>query len=137
MRFVEWSEEFSVGIEAIDRDHRRLLELLNELHEAVETGGGREVLGKVLDGLILYVSYHFAHEEGLFLRTKYPGYAKHRQAHLALRNTVTEIHAEFQSGSREVLPQQVLEFLKTWLFQHIMVADRAFSEYLAANRIAL
>lgn len=137
MAFMEWTDEFSVGIPEIDADHQQLLKLLNDLHEAVETKAGDEVLEKVLDALLLYVSYHFAHEEGLFLRTKYPGYERHRQAHLALRNTVTEIHAEFQSGSREVLPQQVLEFLKTWLFQHIMVADRAFSEYLAANRIAL
>jgi len=137
MAFMEWTDEFSVGIPEIDADHQQLLKLINDLYEAVEREADDEVLDKVLDALLLYVSYHFAHEEGLFLRTKYPGYAKHRQAHIALRNTVTEIHAEFQSGSREALPQQVLEFLKTWLYQHIMVADRAFGAYLKANQGAL
>jgi hemerythrin len=137
MAFMEWTDEFSVGIPEIDADHQQLLKLLNDLYEAVETEAGDEVLDKVLDALLLYVSYHFAHEEGLFLRTKYPGYAKHRQAHLALRNTVTEIHSEFQSGARDALPHQVLEFLKTWLYQHIMVTDRAFGAYLKANRGAL
>ncbi len=137
MAFMDWTDECSVGIPDIDADHQQLLTLLNDLYEAPDAGAGDEVLGKALDAMLLYVSYHFAHEEGLFLRTKYPGYERHRQAHLALRNAMTEIHAEFQSGSREALPQQVLEFLKTWLYQHIMVADRAFAEYLAANRIAL
>lgn len=137
MTFMEWTDEFSVGVPEIDADHQQLLKHINDLHEAVEREAGGEVLDKVFDALPLYVSYHFAHEEGLFLRTKYPGYAKHRRAHLALRNTVTEVHSEFQSGSREVLPQQVLEFLKTWLYEHILVADQAFGAYLAANRIAL
>ena len=69
MPFAEWSDEFSVGVEKIDRDHKRLLALLNELHDALEAGERPEVTGKVLDGLVLYVGYHFAHEEALFLRT--------------------------------------------------------------------
>ena len=72
MAFMDWTDEFSVGIPEIDADHQQLLKLLNDLHEAVETKAGDEVLEKVLDALLLYVSYHFAHEEGLFLRTKYP-----------------------------------------------------------------
>ena len=136
MRFVEWSEEFSVGIEAIDRDHRRLLELLNELHDAVETGGGREILGKVLDGLILYVSYHFAHEERLLLRVNYPGYERHRRKHLSFTDTVKEVHEGFQSGASDALPRQVLEFLKNWLYDHILGSDRAYSVYFNANQVA-
>ncbi len=93
-------------------------------------------LGRVLDGLALYVSYHFAHEEGLFLRAKYPGYERHRKQHLALTDTVKEIYTEFQSGNADTLPQQVLEFLKTWLYEHIMGADRAFGVYLNTHRVA-
>ena len=141
MPFVEWTDEFSVGVAEIDCDHQRLLALLNDLHDAVEAGAGREALGEVLDGLILYVSYHFAHEEGLFLQTNYPGYEKHRRQHEALTDTVKEIHEDFQSGAAETLPGEVLQFLKAWLYKHIMESDRAFGVYLNANahanRVAL
>lgn len=133
MPFVEWTEEFSVGIPEVDREHQTLLALINELYDAVESGVGHEALNKVLDGLILYVSYHFAHEEGLFLRTKYPGYEKHRQQHQALTGMVKEIYLDFQAGKSDTLPQQVLEFLKNWLYDHILGADRAFGVYVNSN----
>jgi hemerythrin len=133
MSLLEWSAEFSVGVEEIDRDHQRLMGLLNDLHAAVEVGAGHQVLGVVLDGLILYVSYHFAHEEGLFLTANYPGFENHRRQHQALTDAVKEIYEDFQAGAAETLPDEVLEFLKAWLYKHIMESDRAFGVYLSAN----
>lgn len=132
MPFSEWSDEFSVGVEEIDREHKRLLAVLNNLHDAVQAGGAREVLGKVMDELLLYVAYHFAHEEELFLRTGYPGFERHRLQHRALTITVKEIYEDFQLSDSEALPGQVLLFLKHWLYDHIMGSDRAFGMYFNA-----
>jgi hemerythrin len=132
MPFAEWSDEFSVGVEEIDREHKRLLALLNDLHDAVQAGSAHEVLGKVMDELLLYVSYHFAHEEELFLRTNYPGFERHRLQHRALTITVKEIYEDFQQSDSEALPSQVLQFLKNWLCEHIMGSDRAFGVYYNA-----
>jgi hemerythrin len=132
MPFAEWTKEFSVGVEEIDDDHKRLLALVNELHDALEAGAAWDVLDSVLDGLMLYVSYHFAHEETLFTRTDYPGYERHRRQHQALTITVQEIQADFQANASETLPYQVLDFLKNWLYEHIMGSDRAFGVYYRA-----
>jgi hemerythrin len=137
MPFTEWSNEFNVGIEEIDGEHRKLLELLNQLHDAAKTGDGREVLGRVLDGLMHYVDYHFTHEEEFFLRTNYPGYERHRRQHQALTVTVREIRDDFQLGGADALPQQVLDFLKNWLFEHILGSDRAFGVYFNAYQATL
>ncbi|MGO9483746.1 MAG: bacteriohemerythrin [Rhodomicrobium sp.] len=134
MPFAEWTDEFNIGIVGIDRDHRRLLELLNDLYDAIEAGDTRKVLGNVLDGLIAYVNYHFLHEETLLLRANYPDYDSHRQQHLALRLTVIEIHNEFLAREPDALSRQVLVFLKNWFYEHNLGADLAFSEYLSANR---
>jgi hemerythrin len=136
-RLVEWSDALSVYVEQMNNEHKRLVFLLNELYSAVQTGAGQAVLGVVLNGLILYASYHFSHEEDLFRRSNYPGYEKHLQQHQAFTATVLEVNAEFQSGASAGLPGQVLEFLKDWLSQHIMGSDRAFGVYLKANPGAL
>jgi hemerythrin-like metal-binding protein len=137
MPFAEWTDEFSVGVAEIDRDHQRLLGLLNELHDAVEAGDAQDVLGKVLDGLVHYVSYHFASEEALFLRSNYPDYKQHMRKHQALAATVKEIHKDFQREASEAVPLQVLEFLKNWLYEDILGADLAFGVYFNARRAAL
>ncbi len=133
MPITKWTDEFSIGVDEIDRDHKRLLELLNDLHDAVEAGASRAILGNALDGVMLYVNYHFAHEEGLLLRMSYPGYEKHRQQHQSLMVTVKEVHESFQSQASDALPRQVPEFLTNWLFEHVLRADRAFSLYIEEN----
>jgi hemerythrin len=132
MPFAEWSDEFSVGVEEIDDDHKRLLRLLKELQTAVEAGERREVLGKVLDELIHYVNYHFAHEEALFLRTNYPGHRAHERKHQALTTTALAIREDFQLSASMALPRQVLEFLNNWLCEDILGADRDFGAYFHA-----
>jgi hemerythrin len=136
-RLVEWSDALSVYVEQMNNEHKRLVFLLNELYGAVQMGAGQAALGGVLNGLILYASYHFSHEEDLFRRSNYPGYEKHLRQHQAFTATVLEVNAEFQSGASAGLPGQVLEFLKDWLSQHIMGSDRAFGVYVKANPGAL
>jgi hemerythrin-like metal-binding protein len=134
---MEWSDKFSVGIGQIDNEHRRLLALLNELNNVVEGSAGPGVLGGVLDGLVDYTHYHFAHEEDLFQRSNYPGYEQHRQQHVDFVAKVTAVYGDFKSGSSAVQPAKVLEFLKSWLYHHILGSDRAFGAYLLANPSSL
>ena len=134
MPFVQWSPEFSIGIEEIDAEHKKLLEILNQFHDAVEAGLGKDALSKVLDELILYVGYHFSHEEELFFGANYPGAERHRLLHRALTTTVTEIYDDFKKGGVDIMPLQVLNFLKNWLYEHILGSDRAFGLYLAGQQ---
>ena len=128
--FAEWPDQFSLGMAELDCEHEKIFGLLNELHGAMTAGAGREALGKLLEEVLHYVSYHFAHEEVLFLRANYPGYEKHSRQHRALIGTIREIHADFQASACEPLPQQVLEFLKNWIYEHVLREDRAFVAYL-------
>ena len=135
---MEWSDKLSVGVARIDSEHKRLLALLNELNWALEGGTGLGALSGVLDGLVYYASYHFTHEEDQFRRSDYPAYEAHRLQHRALTARVKEIYADFQNGGEEAeLPGEVLEFLKNWLFHHIMELDREFGAYLNAHPDAL
>ncbi len=136
--FMEWSDKLSVGVAQIDNEHKRLLALLNELNRALQSGTGLGALSGVLDGLVHYAAYHFAHEEDQIVRSGYPAYEAHRLQHRALTARVKEIFGEFQSGGEEAeLPGEVLEFLKTWLYHHIMESDRDFGAYLNAHPDAL
>ncbi|MDE2030442.1 MAG: hemerythrin domain-containing protein, partial [Alphaproteobacteria bacterium] len=72
MPFMEWSDNFTVGVAEIDAEHKKLVALLNEVYDAHEAGGGHDAVSRVLDELVQYVDYHFKHEEGLFIRARYP-----------------------------------------------------------------
>jgi hemerythrin len=131
---VVWSDAMlSVHVDQIDDEHKKLVNLLNVLNTAVSTGAGQAALGGVLNGLVNYTVYHFSHEEDMFRRSRYPNYDKHRRQHEGFTAKVLQVNSEFQAGRSPVLAGEVIEFLKTWLAQHIMGSDREFGAYLNAN----
>ncbi len=133
MPYAEWGDEFSVGIEELDADHKKLLALLNDLKKAMDAGDAHDALGRVLAGLKLYMSFHFAHEEELFRQLEYPDYEAHCREHQAFADAVEELHRDFRVRASDALPRQAFDFLKNWLYEHSLGADRAFASYLKAN----
>jgi len=134
--FMTWTPKMSVGVEVLDEDHKILVGLLNDLHDGIIDGHGTERLGRVLDGLVSYVDTHFAREEALFAQTHYPGAAEHIRAHRALTERVQEIQTRYNKGLFDALSQDTLNFLRTWLTEHILGADQNYSMHLNANGIS-
>jgi hemerythrin len=130
-----WNDKFSVGVAAIDNEHKRLVQMLNELYDAIQAGRGKDALGKILDGLIAYTAGHFAHEERLFAETGYPASAAHTKEHEDLKKQVLDVQAKYRAGATGVLSLEVMNFLKNWLVVHIQGSDRKYGPHLNAKGI--
>lgn len=128
MELFKWSENLSVGIDTIDRQHQKLVSLVNELHAAMSKGKGKDVLGYILEELINYTQYHFAHEEKLFDRYGFPGASAHRKEHEQLVEEVKKLHEKFTKGNL-MLSMEVLYFLKNWVTNHIEKTDKQYGPY--------
>ena len=64
--FYEWTDQLSVGVPSIDRQHKVLISLINELHDAMDKRAGALAAKNVLKRVINYAQAHFIYEEGLF-----------------------------------------------------------------------
>jgi hemerythrin len=95
---VEWSDDLSLGIEEIDADHMKLVEMLNNLFVACFAGQGPVVLRKILDDLITYTQNHFESEETCMERDDYPDLDEHRSEHEKLMAQMLDIHDSFRAG---------------------------------------
>ena len=80
-QLLAWTDDLSVGIEEIDRQHKELVNILNELHEAITQRRASSACVAILDELIEYTRVHFTVEESLFRILGYPGYGPHHQEH--------------------------------------------------------
>lgn len=134
MAFLNWTEELSVGIPRIDQQHRKLVSLLNELYEAMQSGKGRDVLGKVLGELAGYTKTHFAAEEQIMAANGYPELQTHRDKHQKMAQKVMELNDQFRKGVL-ASPIQITNFLKDWLAKHIMETDRNYGPFLTAKGV--
>jgi hemerythrin len=132
MSMFSWKPEYSVGYAEIDNQHKKLFELADELHSAMTSGKGKDVLGKTLENLIAYTKGHFATEERLMQTHKYPDYPRHKAVHDALTARVVGFQKDFETN-RTALSVGVLEFLKDWLTHHIGETDRKIASYLKAR----
>jgi hemerythrin len=134
MAFMDWSESLDVGIGSINEQHKKLVGLVNDLHDAIGKGEGKDALGKTLDGLIDYTKTHFAYEEQLFSKTGYSDAASHKQEHDKLCATVVDVQEKFKAGGGD-LSGEVMTFLKDWLLNHIQGTDKKYGPHLSSSGV--
>ncbi|MDI6729156.1 MAG: bacteriohemerythrin [Thermodesulfovibrionales bacterium] len=134
MALFVWSDKYSVNINEIDSQHKKLVDMLNSLHDSMKAGKGNEVLGKTLTELIQYVGTHFATEERLLSTHGYPELNVHKSEHAKLTQKAIELQKDFQQGA-PVLTVEVLGFLKDWLQNHILGTDKKYSQFLNSKGV--
>lgn len=132
MAFVEWNKSFSVNVLEIDGQHLKLVEMLNEIHEAMQEGKGSSVVGKIVDEMIDYAQSHFATEEYYFEKFKYPKAQEHTREHLEFVKRVSAMKQDAEKG-KHGLSIEVMLFLKDWLLNHIKGSDKQYSSFFNAH----
>jgi hemerythrin len=134
MALLTWNDGYSVKVKQFDDQHKKLIDMVNELHDAMKVGKGKEVLEKILAGLIQYTVTHFSNEERLMKLHNYPGYEQHKKEHNLLTMQVSDVQKKYREGSA-VLSQSVMTFLKEWLQTHIQGTDKNYSAFLNSKGV--
>ncbi len=80
MDLITWTEEMSVGVKALDDDHKMLIEMMNKLNDGILAGQSNLALEDVVESLVRYTRLHFAREERLFAQTGYPAARRTRRS---------------------------------------------------------
>ena len=129
----EWNETFTVKVAAMDRQHKKLFALVQELQDAMKTGHGNDKVGEVLARLVAYTVQHFGSEEALMQKQAYPGLDEHRAEHKVLTEKVLAFKKEYDEGKASVLP--LMTFLQDWLKNHILKVDQKYSAFMNAHNV--
>lgn len=129
MKNIIWDETLSVEVDEIDEDHRRLVDLFNILSQSVAEGDSTDYIEAVLEELISFTIWHFRHEERLMLMYKYTGIEDHKTEHHDLINHAKELQKKFHKENKQ-LTNDDIEYLETWLTEHILGHDMKLGFYL-------
>jgi len=135
MALINWEEKFQVNLNLIDNQHKKLVDILNRLHESMSKGKGNEVLESVIKDLITYTKTHFADEEKLMIENKYSQYDSHFIEHSNFIVKVEQVYNDFSAG-KIGLSMELMYFLKNWLLNHIMVVDKKFGDFMQIKSYA-
>ncbi|MDR2050429.1 MAG: bacteriohemerythrin [Deltaproteobacteria bacterium] len=128
-RIVEWTPDLDIGIELVDDQHRMLCSYINSLYRATRRESSEDEISDIVGSLKDYTSTHFSTEEQYFSHTPYPDTARHKEVHKNFVAKVTEVENKLREGHARV-GDELLEFLKTWLLQHIRNTDPEYAPYV-------
>jgi hemerythrin len=127
--FFKWSEDYSVGIQTIDDQHQELVNILNQLFEAVSRREGNKVIAGILDALIDYTQTHFALEERLMREAHYADIDSHMLVHKKLIDDLNQLTNKYMLEEKPIY-FELLSFLRNWLKEHILGCDTKYSSVL-------
>jgi hemerythrin-like metal-binding protein len=125
MALITWGPKLEIGIGIIDSQHRRLVNLINQLDEALEEGRGADVVGKTLEGLIDYTHTHFRTEQELLKEHDYEDYNLHCREHRIFTDQIEIYRDRLDAGSLRI-SKDVMGYMRGWLLTHIGSSDRAY-----------
>jgi hemerythrin-like metal-binding protein len=123
---VSWSQDYALGLDEIDEQHHALFDRINELWEHLVSHSPQHEVLATLDQLEHYTLSHFTAEETFMRVTRFEGFEAHKAAHAKFVARVAKEKAAVQAGQE--LSFEVLSFLKDWLVDHILVADKAYAD---------
>lgn len=123
-----WKDEFNIGIDAIDKEHQRLISIINRLfvlrHEEQKSGKACE------EGIRYFYEHairHFTDEENYMELIGYKNLKIHKRVHKDFRDrTLPVLEGELKRSNYS--PEAVDHFLAVcagWLIGHTMTEDRA------------
>jgi len=132
MALINWSNSYSVGISIFDEHHKKLVSLINTLHDSMKQGKAKEVQEEILSELIKYTKNHFAEEEKYFAKYNYPDEKLHKNEHALLTNKVIDFSKALKSG-QVLISTELMNFLRDWLINHIANSDKKYSQFFLSK----
>lgn len=129
MGMLNWTKSLEVGNITIDGQHEKLVDLLNQLYDAMRHQQSKTEITPILKELKDYTVDHFEAEQKLFMASDYPLVDEHLAMHKEFVDKLAGWEKESAEG-KLMLSVDVLNFLTDWLLNHIRQTDKKMAAYL-------
>ncbi len=126
MSVIKWRDSYNTGVEQFDKEHHKIVELINEMFLAMRDKAGQDQVEKLLNEVVSYAGYHFDNEEKAMAESNFEELETHRQEHEKLKEETERFHGlleeDFNNGTKIFY-----KFLREWLTNHILDCDMKYS----------
>lgn len=128
MALLKWDNTYSVNVDVIDNHHKKVIDLINTMHDGIMVGNEQEVVEQVLEDLMQFTNKYFPEEENLLAARGYPKLKEYQTKHQQLTEKVWKMYERYEEG--ENITNDMMSFLTRWITHHIMSADADYEKYL-------
>ncbi|MFK7827078.1 MAG: bacteriohemerythrin [Oligoflexales bacterium] len=126
-----WKSDLDIGIENMNNQHKKLIDLMGILYDNNEKSVDKKVLEKNMSDLFDYTVRHFKEEEKYLESNDYSGLPTHKIIHQDLLAKLKTHYESFQNGDNTNISDEVFVFLNFWLSSHIKGIDMKYGKELS------
>lgn len=129
MSLIEWKDDYCTGIASVDYEHRELIELINALHESMQSEPTREKVTEALGEIFAQISAHFALEEKIMQDRHYRAFEEHKLDHETLLDDLLDIMDMIDDDGQLSTNELSLD-LDRWFSDHFRTHDAKLHKIL-------
>lgn len=122
MSLIEWKNAYSVGVPAVDEEHREMIDLINTLYENMRSAEQEPDVMAFLGEIYARIAAHFALEELLMQHHGYDEYREHKLDHEHLLEEIRNIMDDYEDG-RVLDDDELANRLDVWFCEHFRTRD--------------
>ena len=136
-----FTDKYRTGIELVDDEHKRLFEIIKDTNDVIHTEllhDKYDEIMRLLAELREYTEVHFSDEEAMMERINYPDIAAQKRAHSAFVGRLVEIdlsELDAMDDNQEEYLQDLIQFLLSWLSNHILGMDKKIGAYITEHGV--
>ena len=124
----QWDNRYDLGVDAMNAEHKILIETMNHLEALADKKATKPVVAAALTDLARYTVQHFTSEEAYMAKVGFPGLATHKVVHQSLLDKFGGFAKSFEAGNG-ALPEGFIAFLHFWLRAHICGIDKKYADH--------
>ena len=129
---IKWEDKYSVFDNEIDKQHKKLFQMINEFYNSMATNQTNAGIQKLIGEMKAYAYKHFTYEESVMKIKKYPRIENHQKSHKKFVDKVNELETKLKGGGI-IMATDITKFLKDWLINHILMEDKSYANYFKSN----
>lgn len=131
---IVWTADYSVGVDLMDSQHRRIIDLVNRLIDGHGTENDAEVVAETISKMLQYTREHFASEETLLLQYEYPACDDHRNLHRKFLKDAIQFNTAVMLKV-DGTSTKLLEYLRDWWIDHILIEDMKYRRFFEGKGV--
>ena len=122
MKYLKWSDQYSVGVDSVDYEHQNLMDMINAIYAELEDQRDIAEIEKTISDVHAEISAHFALEERLMRNAGYEEYAAHKDDHEELLDQIRSMMDAIENNPEPAL-DVLSETLSDWFSGHFATFD--------------
>ena len=128
-RLFTWNSTYDIGVDSMNHQHQRLIDIMNTLYEQNQQGKPKALLLKTLVHLQEFTIKHFKEEESFMSSIHYTELERHQLVHKNLLYNLEDLIIKFKKSDSEKITEEFFEFLTFWLKSHIKGIDTRYGRF--------